>query len=190
MKALVMNGAEDESFQMIEAELLRQLEKRGFTVTTLQMREMEIDTCAGCFGCWVKTPGECVINDACRDVAKEMVQSDMIVYLTPITFGGYSYHIKKAVDRFIPVLLPYFRVIKGEIHHPHRYKKRPSLVSLGVLENKDEEQEKIFYALNQRNALNMDPPSYGAGIIHSSQDTKEYAEKIRAMLDSLEVKSA
>jgi multimeric flavodoxin WrbA len=190
MKALVMNGADDGSFQTIETALLRELEAKGFTVTALQMREMEIDTCVGCFGCWVKTPGECVINDAGRDVAREMVQSDMLVYLTPVTFGGYSYHIKKAVDRFIPVLLPYFKVVKGEIHHPHRYEKRPRLVTCGVLDEPDAEQEQIFFKLNLRNALNMDPPSHSAGIVYLNQDKEILSDKIRRMLDSLEVKSA
>ena len=35
-------------------------------VETFPLREMKLAHCLGCFGCWVKTPGMCVEDDAGR----------------------------------------------------------------------------------------------------------------------------
>jgi hypothetical protein len=51
---------------------------------------MKLAHCLGCFGCWLKTPGMCVEDDAGRQVARAIVQSDTTVLYTPATFGGYS----------------------------------------------------------------------------------------------------
>jgi len=49
----------------------------------------------GCFGCWNKTPGTCVMKDDSAKIAKAVVNSDLLIFLTPITFGGYSSELKK-----------------------------------------------------------------------------------------------
>ncbi|MHA2001037.1 MAG: hypothetical protein ACTSVU_02975 [Promethearchaeota archaeon] len=54
-----------------------------------------------------------------------------MIYFTPITFGGYSSTLKKALDRQICILSPYFRKVNGEIHHKKRYNKYPSLIGIG-----------------------------------------------------------
>jgi multimeric flavodoxin WrbA len=46
------------------------------------------------------TPGECVIKDAGCDVARDVSHSDLVILLTPMSFGGYSSELKKAVDRY------------------------------------------------------------------------------------------
>ncbi len=109
----------------------------------------------GCFVCWVKTPGICVKNDIARDIARDIVQSDVLIYLTPIVFGGYSSELKKAVDRSIPTILPFFKNIEGEIHHKARYKHYPNLLVLGFLNYSNPEYEKTFRYLVKRNAINM-----------------------------------
>ena len=78
----------------------------------------------------------------------------MLVWLTPVTFGGYSSELKKALDRLIPILLPYFKAYKGQIHHQMRYDKYPTLLVIGT-EPLKEEYEEIFLALTERNVLNL-----------------------------------
>ncbi len=54
MKVTFLNGnpdAADSGFDGYLAELTRQLESRGHTVTGLQLRDMDIRYCIGCFGC-------------------------------------------------------------------------------------------------------------------------------------------
>ncbi len=109
----------------------------------------------GCFVCWIKTPGICVRDDIARKVARDVVQSDVLIYITPVTFGGYSSELKKALDRNIPIILPFFQKIKGEIHHKARYDHYPNLLVIGYLDKPNPEYEETFNFLVGRNALNM-----------------------------------
>src|SRR4030066_1003772 len=86
-------------------------------VELVKLRELDIASCAGCFGCWTRTPGECVVRDSAHDVPRSYVGSDIVVYATPVTFGGDSCHLKNMLDRFIPVLDPRFPVGGGGGHH-------------------------------------------------------------------------
>lgn len=88
---------------------------------------------------------------------KKWVQSDLRVYITPITFGGYSYQLKKLVDRLLPTATPFFKIIKGEIHHVPRYGDGESndQIWIGYLPQQDTESENIFRKLTERNNINM-----------------------------------
>jgi hypothetical protein len=155
--ALILDGRiEDDSIAERAMRIAETwLRGREWTVRSHVLRELEIAPCMGCFGCWIKTPGECVIADAGRDVARSIVQSDLLVYLTPIQFGGYSYELKKAVDRSIPTLSPLFYKVKGEVHHKKRYDRYPNLVAVGWSARPGDSEEEIFDTVVQRNAINM-----------------------------------
>ena len=45
--------------------------------------------CTGCFGCRNKTPGMRVMKDDSATIAKAFVNSNLLIFLTPLTFGGY-----------------------------------------------------------------------------------------------------
>lgn len=136
-------------------DLILELINRGWDTEILHLYNEKIATCNGCFGCWIKTPGQCLINDKGWEIAGKIIRSDLLVYSTPITFGGYSYQLKKMVDRVIPNTLPFFEQVNGEIHHKKRYQHNPNLLGIGYQHEKDPESERIFRALIKRNALNM-----------------------------------
>lgn len=77
--------------------------------------------CVGCFGCWVKTPGRCVIADRAVRIPALFARSDEVVVVSPLTWGGYSCNVKAVLDRSIGYLLPFFRTVEGEMHHRMRH---------------------------------------------------------------------
>jgi multimeric flavodoxin WrbA len=121
-----------------------------------------------------------VIDDDGRETTRKAIQSDLLVFLTPVTFGGYSSELKKAIDRTIPISLPYFESYKGQIHHKKRYKKYPKLLVIGVQEP-GLEGEETFLALAERNRLNFRPPTYAAGVFHRDKNS----EAIPAFVEEL-----
>ena len=80
-----------------------------------------IKPCVGCFGCWVKNPGECVIKDGFNRMGALIHEADEVVVISKYTYGGFSSFIKNVFDRSIGFVLPYFEVYKGEMHHKKRY---------------------------------------------------------------------
>ena len=161
----------------------------GWQVDSLHLSEMDIAPCLGCFGCWIKTPGTCVINDSGRIIPEKIVQSDLMIFLTPITFGGYSPELKKALDRAIPMLLPFFKKVHRETHHVMRYEKYPKLVAIGALPKPDQECEALFKQLLTRNAINYSSPKKAAGILYADLSENEIKSIIEKLLNKVEVKA-
>jgi hypothetical protein len=116
---------------------------------------MDIQPCRGCFSCWVKTPGRCIIHDDEEQILGATAVSDRVIWLTPVTFGGYAPELKKALDRIIPILMPFFSRVRGETHHPLRYPRPRRLLAIGTLKQEDAESAGVFRHLVGRNALNM-----------------------------------
>lgn len=157
-------------------------------VRAFPLREMKLAHCLGCFNCWVKTPGICVEADAGREIAKAVIRSDVAVFFTPVTFGGYSPELKKIFERFIQLISPFFQMDHGEVHHPPRYTRRPRLVMIGVQRHNNPAEAHIFKTLAGRNAINFHPPSYAAEVVQSTGDVQTLRscfEVLRIRCDSL-----
>ena len=190
MRVTILDGAKRDgtTLETIQKVVLNELASRGWTGETFALREMEIKPCLGCFGCWVQTPGECIIKDAARDVSRAIIQSDVVVYLTPVTFGGYSSELKKVLDRSICLILPFFKTIDGEIHHKPRYSRYPSLVGIGTLPERNAESSHAFFTLVERNAINMHAPAYTATVIVDGEPIDSVESSIAMLLDGVEVR--
>jgi len=172
MKATVLNGAlpGDSFVDAAAAALHDTLQVEGWTVTPWTLRNEKIAYCLGCFECWTRTPGLCRIDDAGRDVAASIIGSDLVIYLTPITFGGYSSELKKAVDRSICLVSPFFTRIDGEVHHRARYARYPATLGIGVLPAPDPAQEQLFHTLSRRHATNLHAHAPASAVIYRTQD--------------------
>ena len=119
-----------------------------------------------------------------------MIAGDLTIFLTPITFGGYSSELKKAVDRLICLISPFFTRIDGEVHHHARYDRYPALVGVGILPASHPVQEQIFHTLIGRNAINMHAPTHNSVVLYRSQelavaaavlhDSWKFAERVTA----------
>jgi multimeric flavodoxin WrbA len=160
MKAVFLKGSpaagQDPLSNRAGAAVMARMLAADWQVKSFALAGMEIKPCRGCFSCWAKTPGICVIQDDGQEpILRAWAEADLIAFLTPITFGGYSPELKKALDRIMPVLLPFFMKIRGETHHPQRYPRRRHLLAVGTQRQEDAASESVFRELVRRNALNM-----------------------------------
>ena len=188
MKVLLLNGVnqkEDYSNQIYQI-INHHLKTTNHQVKSYDLHQLDIAPCMGCFGCWFQTPGECMIDDDGRLVARELIQNDVVIYFSPVTFGGYSCQLKKAMDRFIPDIMPFFRIMQHEIHHVPRYKKYPNLIFIGTLPGENPDMEETFFQLNHRNALNMNPKLYSQAIFYPQQTEEEIQSKFTELMKDVE----
>ena len=80
-----------------------------------------IKPCIGCFGCWKKTTGKCVVPDGYDSMGELIHASDEVIVYSRLTFGGFSGFVKNVFDRCLPYVLPHFELVEGESHHKKRY---------------------------------------------------------------------
>jgi multimeric flavodoxin WrbA len=160
MKAVFFKGSppagRDPLSNRAAAAVSALLKSRGWETKAFPLAAMDIKACRGCFSCWTRTPGRCIIGDDDQEsILRAWVGAERIIMLTPVTFGGYGPELKKALDRILPVLMPFFISIRGETHHPQRYPLPRRLLAVGTLKQADAESEDAFRRLVARNALNM-----------------------------------
>jgi multimeric flavodoxin WrbA len=159
MKVTILNGNPDNSSSYFNAyinDFQSILKLKGFTVKTFHLHEMDIKSCTGCWGCWVKTPGECNIPDDSIEVRNSVINSDWLVFASPLIMGYTSALLKIMQDKLIPLLHPYFELVNDECHHKSRYEKYPKI---GLIYSKepdtDHEDIKIVKNIYKRMALNF-----------------------------------
>lgn len=144
MRITILNG-EPESTSAFEAylcEVARRLAAAGNAVTTLALRELDLKGCSGCFGCWVKTPGECAKRDDSATVCRAALDADLLLLASPMTMGFTTALLKRAADQMIQLIHPYFVVEGGEIHHRARYAHYP-VFALLLCSNPDTDAEDV-----------------------------------------------
>lgn len=159
MRVTILNGnpnVENRAFDEYTARLSEALLAGGVQVTTLTLRDMDIRYCTGCWTCWVKTPGECLSKDDSHLVRKAVINSDLTVMAAPVVMGYPSALMKKAVDKLVPIVMPYVTLVQGEVHHVARYSRYPKLALLLEPEAvTDTEDLEIISDLFRRAALNL-----------------------------------
>ncbi|MDJ0597448.1 MAG: NAD(P)H-dependent oxidoreductase [Crocosphaera sp.] len=175
-------GTGDEDLSPVLDIIMNELEVSGAAAQLFPLREIKMGSCIGCFGCWLKTPGICLEPDAGRDMAQAVVQSDLTILFTPVTFGGYSSEIKKSQDRWLPLILPDFGIYHGEVHHLPRYSQYPRLVGIGIQRQPNKEEANLFKMLVGRNALNFYAPTYAAEVVLSTDAPDRIRQQIQAVL--------
>jgi multimeric flavodoxin WrbA len=182
MRAVILDGSDGDEMGQARDTAAEHLRSRGYQVDAVRLRDKDIADCLGCFGCWVKEPGECVVKDDAIEVAKLFNTSDAVVLLTPVTFGGYSYHLKKAIDRSLCFSLPFFVKIEGETRHPRRYDVQQTLVVIGLLPRRDGEAQATFGKLVEHSALNLQPVRHSMAFVFSDERPELAAVAVREAL--------
>lgn len=158
-------------------------------VTTFALATTKLAYCQGEFDCWVKTPGLCRAHDAEALIVQAIHDADRLVLLDAVTFGGHSYVLKRAQDRFICLISPFFEKRAALTHHEGRYERMPSQFALGWMPAADTAASETWAALADANALNMLAPHVGAAVF-DDVSRAAWPERIRAVLASTAVPGA
>lgn len=134
MKITVFNGSprgENSNTHIMVKEFLAGAQEAGAEVENIFLVHKKIHHCLGCFVCWIKTPGICGIKDDVQELLNKYIESDIVVYASPLYVGGMTGIMKNFIDRSIPLAKP--QILKsdeGVSYHPNRYEKQPKIVLL------------------------------------------------------------
>lgn len=147
MKVLLISDADYHTmtYDNLQGILFGIFEEKGAEIETLEIGERNLLFCKGCFECWVKTPGECVIKDLAGQLNNRFMNSDVVIYISPVVFGQFSANIKNAIDRTLPNILPFFKTVEnGASSHHLRYKSYPKQIIIGYGEEIDAPDQQLF----------------------------------------------
>jgi multimeric flavodoxin WrbA len=141
-------------------------------VNLFNLAKMNLHYCTGCWSCWWKTPGECAIKDDGEQIFRAVINSDFIIFASPLVSGFTSSTLKKITDRLIVLLHPYLQIINGESHHRKRYEKYPEFGVIIDRENDtDDDDVQIVKDIYDRLAINF----------HSRQRFTRFVDEVSAI---------
>lgn len=144
---LLIHDLEAEEFERIFPQLPEDVQVVAQTGKTIKK-------CMGCFCCWTKTPGMCVIEDGYGNYGKVMGRCEELIIISRIVYGGFSPFVKNVLDRNIGYILPFFTFRNHEMHHAPRYSEPFSTSVWGYGEDVSDSEKKVFERLAKANALN------------------------------------
>ena len=107
-------------------------EKEEVVLEELFVNKLEINPCVGCFSCWNKTPGKCVIKDDMQEVIEKLLWADITIWSFPLYYFSVPSKLKTLIDRQLPMVLPFMVKDAESGSHPARYdmsNKRNVLIS-------------------------------------------------------------
>ena len=181
MRIVIVNGEPDaaSAFDGYVRDVGARLANSGHDVAELTLRDMDVRGCSGCFGCWLKTPGECVQHDDGAELCRAVINSDLVVFAAPMVMGYPSALVKRAAERLIPLLHPYIEIEGGEMHHRRRYERYPE-VGLIVSAGEDTDAEDLAITRHLWERLARDFKSRLALFAVADRSSKEVADELVA----------
>ncbi len=155
------------------------MNKEYFTeknIKYVDLNSKKIGNCKGCFCCWTKTPGKCVIRDDATKIYTDIAKTDFIIYVSKVVFGCYDTPVKNLMERSLPVQKAFIRIHEGETHHFQRdvALKKAFIIAYGA--ETDLEKE-TFKKLVERNSKNMSFTSYDI-IFTNEKEVENIAKKV------------
>lgn len=193
-KVLVINGSprKDEGFTFFYLQhLLKGFEEAGAEVEVVNVydKRINIEPCRGCFTCWTKTNGVCVINDDANELLKKIDNVYLTVYAFPLYISSIPAKLKALFDRRFIFLQPFFIPYHNLTRHPLRNKKERYMVLFSVCGFSEIEHFKPLLETFKGIARNSHTPLIatilrpGAEALYGFPYGRDYLKKV---LDSLE----
>lgn len=128
--------------------------------------------CIGCFGCWLKTPGKCIIKDGFENMGQRLSQVSAFILISKATFGSYSSAVKNVLDRSISYVLPFFEIRNGEMHHGERYHNDLTISAL-FYGDMSEEEKQTAENLVKANAVNLNAALGRVHFVEGAENARE-----------------
>jgi multimeric flavodoxin WrbA len=108
VKVLILNGSprkKGNTFFLIQ-ELSKSIFDKGHEAEILHLNDYDIKPCQGCFWCYKDYPLKCIQNDVMNGLYPSVLDSDAIVFASPIYWFNYSAQLKLFIDRLVALHVP------------------------------------------------------------------------------------
>lgn len=125
MNILVLNGSpkgeQSNTLKLTRAFLEGFTRSQSVDTDIVDIYRLNIRECVGCFACWNRTPGKCVINDDMEGLLQKILRADVTIWSFPLYYFGLPSRLKMVIDRQLPLTLPFMDGDAGAGGHRPRY---------------------------------------------------------------------
>lgn len=100
MKILLLFGSPNlnGSSRILADNFIQGTKEAGHSVSMLDIAHANIHPCTGCLHCGYEGP--CIQKDDMKQIRKQILDTDMIVFVSPLYYYGFSAQLKILIDRF------------------------------------------------------------------------------------------
>lgn len=124
MRVLVLNGSpkgdKSNTYRLTSAFLDGLRQTQPVKAETIEVGKLHLLPCRGCFACWSKTPGKCVLQDDMAGVIGKILAADVLIWSFPLYYFSIPGQLKLLIDRQLPMSLPFMTDMDSG-GHPSRY---------------------------------------------------------------------
>ena len=159
MKITIFNGSprgKKGNTHFMVKEFSKGAEEAKAEVENVFLVKKKIQPCRGCFTCWIKTPGKCVIKDDMAELIQKFCESDIVVFATPVYIDNVTGIMKNFMDRLVAGADPHFEKDEGgECVHIGKLEKPAKLVVISNCGFPEQNHFQVLELLFRRIARNM-----------------------------------
>ena len=89
----------DDTSQKVGEKLLQNLKYKNMLVEMISVADRKVGPCYSCGGCIDITYGKCIHRDDADIIFPKLMHSDVMVMVTPVKWGNYSFKTKRVFDK-------------------------------------------------------------------------------------------
>ncbi|SFB33605.1 hypothetical protein SAMN05216249_1227 [Acetitomaculum ruminis DSM 5522] len=165
---LIIDTTEEKLGKRVVTELK---DNKDISYEYIDALSLDILNCQGCNCCWLKTPGQCVINDEFEPVLKKITKARQVWMVTDTKFGFISYKTKNIIDRLIPIITVNLHFVGKQVKHVVRYDNKPDF---GIIYLGQGDKDYLSYWC-EKCAININGKSLGV------YEIEKYKEAVLCM---------
>jgi multimeric flavodoxin WrbA len=103
MKIVVITGSprKNGNSAYLAEQFIKGARENGHDIFRFNSAQQKVEPCTACNRCGMN--GDCVLNDDFEIVRPHIIAADMVVFVTPMYYFGFSAQLKKVIDRFYAI---------------------------------------------------------------------------------------